>query len=121
MTSALSETAHLDVVRRMAMQPNTETSTARVHLTGATPSNTFSIVEFSSEPGKEPPVTTSVNEDRFFCLLEGEWDVRVGTENFRVKAGGSFFAPRGVAYEYRILSPSGRAVVLITYGQRSQR
>lgn len=92
-------------------------SAARVHLTGSTPANAFSIVEFSSAPGNEPPAAAYPTEDRFFCLLEGEWDVRVGSEKFRVKAGGSFFAPRGVNHEYRILSPVGRAVVLITGGQ----
>lgn len=91
----------------------------RVHLSGATPSNAFSIVEFSSSPGNEPPAAVHQSEDRFFCLLEGEWDVSVGDERFRVKAGGSFFAPRGVTHEYRILSPVGRAVVLIT-GNRYQ-
>jgi len=93
-----------------------ETSSARVHLSGSTPSNAFSIVEFSSFPGNEPPPTLHPSEDRFFCLLEGEWEVRVGDERFRVKAGGSFFAPRGVSHEYKILTPVGRAVVLITGG-----
>ncbi len=96
----------------------TDSSSARVHLSGSTPANAFSIVEFSSVPGKEPPPSVYATEDRFFCLLEGEWDVRVGDERFRVKAGGSFFAPRGVHHEYRILSPIGRAVVLITGGQK---
>lgn len=93
---------------------------AKVHLSGVTSTTAFSIVEFSSIPGNEPPTTTYHSEDRLFCLLEGEWDVRVGREQFRVKAGGSFFAPRGVEYHYRILSPVGRAVVLITAG-RCQR
>ncbi|MCW5963884.1 MAG: cupin domain-containing protein [Bryobacterales bacterium] len=97
-----------------------DNSSARVHLSGSTPANAFSIVEFSSMPGNEPPTSVHASEDRFFCLLEGEWDVRVGDERFRVKAGGSFFAPRGVAHEYRILSPLGRAVVLITAGSRHQ-
>lgn len=96
-----------------------ETASARVHLSGSTPANAFSIVEFCSAPGKEPPAAAHASEDRFFCLLEGEWDVRVGEERFRVKAGGSFFAPRGVDHEYRILSPVGRAVVLITGGPRN--
>ncbi len=101
-------------------QVPTDSSSARVHLSGSTPANAFSIVEFSSMPGKEPPPSVHPGEDRFFCLLEGEWDVRVGEERFRVKAGGSFFAPRGIDHEYRILSPTGRAVVLITAGPKFQ-
>lgn len=95
-------------------------SWARVHLSGSAANTAFSIVEFTSSPGNEPPRMTHEQEDRFFCLLEGEWDVSVGSESFRVKAGGSFFAPHGVAHGYRILSPIGRAVVLITGGARWQ-
>lgn len=90
------------------------TADHRVHLSGEVHTGTFSIVEFSAVPGAEPPATSSESEDRFFCLLEGEWEVRVGEDQFRVKAGGSFHAPRGVEYDYRILSPLGRAVVLVT-------
>lgn len=86
----------------------------RVHLTGEVHTGTFSIVEFSAVPGAEPVSASNDAEDRFFCLLEGEWDVRVGDDRFRVKAGGSFHAPPGVSYDYRILSPLGRAVVLVT-------
>ncbi|MCC7341433.1 MAG: cupin domain-containing protein [Bryobacterales bacterium] len=74
---------------------------------------TFSIVEFSATPEAEPE-TFCETEDRFFCLLEGEWEVRVGEDQFQVKAGGSFHAPPGVSYDYRVISPFGRAVVLLT-------
>ncbi|MDZ7640096.1 MAG: cupin domain-containing protein [Bryobacterales bacterium] len=86
----------------------------RVHLSGEVHTGSFSIVEFSATPGAEPAATASDSEDRFFCLLEGEWEVRIGDDHFRVKAGGSFHAPRGVSYDYRVLSPLGRAVVLVT-------
>jgi quercetin dioxygenase-like cupin family protein len=120
LTSAFSEAASLDIVRHLASQPTTESSTAKVHLTGSSPANTFSIVEFASKPGNEPAVIKSASEDRFFCLLEGEWDVQVGDENFRVKAGSSFYAPRGLPYSYRILTPSARAIVLITCGPQAR-
>ena len=93
---------------------NTATSTERVHLSGNVHTGTFSIVEFSARPGMESAAPASDMDDRFFCLLEGEWEVRVGMDKFRVKAGGSFHAPRGVSCEYRVLSPLGRAVVLVT-------
>lgn len=73
----------------------------------------FSIVEFSATPDAKPDVFCET-EDRFFCLLEGEWEVRIGEDQFQVKAGGSFHAPPGVSYDYRVISPFGRAVVLLT-------
>lgn len=121
-TRSMSNPAPIDnaYVPRPQDRGSAALGSARVHLSGVTSTNAFSIVEFSSTPGHEPPTTTYHTEDRFFCLLEGEWDVRVGGEQFRVKAGGSFFAPRGVEHQYRILSPVGRAVVLITAGRRQQ-
>lgn len=85
----------------------------RVHLSGEVHTGTFSIVEFSATPEVEPRNFCAA-EDHFFCLLEGEWEVRVGDDQFQVKAGASFHAPPGVAYDYRVISPFGRAVVLLT-------
>lgn len=85
----------------------------RVHLSGEMQTGSFSIVEFSATPDAKPDVFCET-EDRFFCLLEGEWEVRIGEDQFQVKAGGSFHAPPGVSYDYRVISPFGRAVVLLT-------
>ena len=86
----------------------------RVHLSGEMHTGTFSIVEFSATPETKPEEPFSEINDRFFCLLEGEWDVRIGDDHFRVKAGGSFHAPPGVSYDYSVVSSLGRAVVLLT-------
>ena len=89
-------------------------SRQRVHLSGEVHTGAFSIVEFSATPEVEPE-NFCETEDRFFCLLEGEWEVRVGEDQFQAKAGASFHAPPGTAYEYRVISPFGRAVVLLTH------
>lgn len=74
----------------------------------------FSIVEFSATPDIPAHDNFSQTEDRFFCLLEGEWMVRIGEDEFQATAGSSFHAPPGVPHSCRVLTPFGRAVVLVT-------
>ncbi|MCC6264518.1 MAG: cupin domain-containing protein [Bryobacterales bacterium] len=96
------------------MPANLGSNGQRVHLSGEMHTGTFSIVEFSATPEVKPEAFCET-EDRFFCLLEGEWEVRVGEDQYQVKAGGSFHAPPGVSYDCRVISPFGRAVVLLTH------
>lgn len=85
-----------------------------VHLTGEMDTGAFSVIEFSATSQTPPHEGFSHTEERFFCLLEGEWEVRVGEDRFRARAGGSFHALAGVPYSYRVVTPFGRAVVLVT-------
>src|SRR5258708_29262236 len=45
----------------------------------------FCLVEATLAPGNEPPPHEHSREDELFCVLEGEFDVYVGKEAFKVK------------------------------------
>lgn len=112
----MTSQANLQAVRPQgSIMPTDLGSTGqRIHLSGEMHTGTFSIIEFSATSETKPDEAFSEMDDRFFCLLEGEWDVRIGEDHFRVKSGGSFHAPAGVSCEYNVISPLGRAVVLLT-------
>jgi quercetin dioxygenase-like cupin family protein len=54
----------------------------------------FFLVEAMLAPGTEPPPHVHTREDELFYVLEGEFDVYVGKEAFKVKTGECVFLPR---------------------------
>lgn len=65
----------------------------------------FSIIDANTEPGKEPPPHIHTHEDELFYVLEGEFDVYVGDEAFKVGAGECVFLPRLRPHAFVIRSP----------------
>jgi quercetin dioxygenase-like cupin family protein len=51
------------------------------------------LVEAMLAPGTEPPSHVHTREDELFYVLEGEFDVYVGKEAFKVKRGNACFFP----------------------------
>ena len=54
----------------------------------------FFLVEAMLAPGTEPPPHVHTREDELFYVLEGEFDVYVGKEAFKVETGECVFLPR---------------------------
>src|SRR5262249_21696842 len=54
----------------------------------------FFLVEAMLAPGTEPPPHVHTREDELFYVLEGEFDVYVGKEAFKMKTGECVFLPR---------------------------
>ena len=65
-------------------------------------------------PLTEPPPHVHTREDELFYVLEGEFDVYVGKEAFKVEAGECVFLPRFKPHAFVIRSPRLRVLALFT-------
>ena len=74
----------------------------------------FCLVEATLATGNEPPPHEHSREDELFYVLEGEFDVYVGKEGFKVKRGECVFLPRLKPHAFAIRSPRIRLLTLFT-------
>ena len=74
----------------------------------------FFLVEAVLAPGTEPPPHVHTSEDELFYVLEGEFDVYVGKEAFKVEAGECVFLPRFKPHAFVIRSPRLHVLALFT-------
>ena len=74
----------------------------------------FCLVEATLAPGNEPPPHEHSREDELFYVLEGEFDVYVGKEAFKVGKGECVFLPRLKPHAFAIRSPRIRLLTLFT-------
>ena len=74
----------------------------------------FFLVEAMLGPGTEPPPHVHSREDELFYVLEGEFDVYVGKEAFKVEAGECVFLPRFKPHAFVIRSLRLRVLALFT-------
>jgi len=74
----------------------------------------FLLVEAKLAPGTEPPPHVHTREDELFYVLEGEFDVYVGKDAFKVTAGECVFMPRFKPHAFVIRSPWLRVLALFT-------
>src|SRR5262250_3095210 len=76
----------------------------------------FFLVEATLAPGNEPPPHVHSYEDELFYVLEGEFDVYVGQEAFKVRKGECVFLPRFVPHAFVVRSPQLQLLTLFTPG-----
>ena len=74
----------------------------------------FFLVEAMLAPGTEPPPHVHTREDELFYVLEGEFDVYIGKESFKVEKGECVFLPRFKPHAFVIRSPRLRVLALFT-------
>jgi quercetin dioxygenase-like cupin family protein len=74
----------------------------------------FCLVEATLVPGNEPPPHVHSREDELFYVLEGEFDVYVGADAFKVETGACIFLPKGTPHAFVIRSPRLRLLTLFT-------
>ena len=74
----------------------------------------FCLVEGTLIPGNEPPPHVHSREDELFYILEGEFDVYVGEEAFKVETGECIFLPKFKPHAFVIRSPRLRVLALFT-------
>ena len=63
------------------------------------------------EPGQEHAPHTHAGQDKLYVVLEGEGEVRVGSETQQVTVGDAAFAPSGILHSIRNTG-SARLVVI---------
>jgi quercetin dioxygenase-like cupin family protein len=76
----------------------------------------FFLVEVTLAPGNEPPPHVHSYEDELFYVLDGEFDVYVGQEAFKVRTGECVFLPRFVPHAFVVRSPRLQLLTLFTPG-----
>src|SRR5215467_10966329 len=76
----------------------------------------FSLIEAVMEPGNEPPPHVHSREDELYYILEGEVDVYVGEEAFKVRTGECVFFPKLKPHVFAIRSSRIRLLLIITPG-----
>ena len=76
----------------------------------------FFLVEATLAPGNEPPPHVHSYEDELFYVLQGEFDVYVGQEAFKVRTGECVFLPRFVPHAFVVRSPRLQVLTLFTPG-----
>jgi quercetin dioxygenase-like cupin family protein len=60
-----------------------------------------------------PPAHVHEDQDEWFSVLEGEFDIQVGDDRFKLKAGDSVLAPRKVAHAWACVGDKpGRLLVV---------
>lgn len=76
----------------------------------------FFLVEATLIPGTEPPPHVHSREDELFYVLEGEFDMYVGEEAFKVTTGECVFLPRLKPHGFIIRSARIRVLTLFGPG-----
>ena len=76
----------------------------------------FFLMEATAAPGTEPPPHVHTREDELFYLLQGEVDMYVGKEAFKVETGESTFCPKLKPHAFAIRSRRARVLILATPG-----
>jgi mannose-6-phosphate isomerase-like protein (cupin superfamily) len=72
----------------------------------------FEAIVPAKDPG--PPPHIHKNEDEAFYVLEGEFTVSMGDEEFRARRGDFAFLPRGISHKFRSESDTvGRLLVIV--------
>jgi mannose-6-phosphate isomerase-like protein (cupin superfamily) len=76
----------------------------------------FSLIEAVMGPGNEPPPLVHSREDELYYILEGEFDVYVGEEAFKVQIGECVFLPKLKPHAFVIRSSRIRLLLITTPG-----
>ena len=79
--------------------------------TGKQSNNQIAIFEAKGIPGMEPPPHMHTNEDEWYYLLEGEFAIKVGGDEFKAVTGDYVFFPRKIRHEFKVLSPTFRCLI----------
>lgn len=88
-----------------------------VHVSGAQTGGEFSLIEGAMPPGGDGGLHVHTQEDETLHLLEGKLHVTIGQENFVLKVGESYFAPRNIPHRLRNLgNVTARAMLINTPG-----
>jgi mannose-6-phosphate isomerase-like protein (cupin superfamily) len=86
----------------------------RVLLSSKQTGGQFSMIEGTMPPGGDGGLHIHLREDESMHILEGELEVTIGDSVTVLKAGSSYFAPRGVPQRLRNLGATPMRGILVT-------
>jgi mannose-6-phosphate isomerase-like protein (cupin superfamily) len=75
----------------------------------------FSMTDYLSKPGNEPPAHVHDREDEFLYVLEGRIDAYIGKEVFPTGPNEGVYFPKSVPHTFKILTPL-RMLILMSPG-----
>ena len=76
----------------------------------------FSMTEYMSKPGNEPPAHVHNREDEFFYVLEGRIDAYVGKEVLSAGQNEGIYLPKFIPHTFKILTPQLRMLIWMSPG-----
>lgn len=76
----------------------------------------MSVLEMTLPIGHSPPLHIHRNQDEIFHILEGTMRFHVNGGEMTAHAGQTVLAPRNVPHTFRIESPEGARVLVMTQG-----
>jgi quercetin dioxygenase-like cupin family protein len=85
-----------------------------VHADSSDTNGQFSVLEFHSVPGAEPPMHVHDNEDEIFIVLDGQMKVNCGGVEKVLSPGDSAVARRGTPHTFQILTPALHSLAIFT-------
>jgi quercetin dioxygenase-like cupin family protein len=95
--------------------------TITVKATAEQTGGTLAVIEVLAAPGGGPPPHVHANEDEFWYVLDGEFEILHGTDTLRLTAGGFAFVPRGTLHRFEnVADTPGRVLIGFTPGAFGQ-
>ena len=76
----------------------------------------FSMTEYLSKPGNEPPAHVHDREDEFIYVLEGRLDAYIGEQVFSASRNEGAYFPKFVPHTFRIHTPQLRMLIWMSPG-----
>ena len=76
----------------------------------------FSMTEYLSKPGNEPPAHVHDREDEFLYVLEGRIDAYIGKEVFSAGQNEGVYFPKFIPHTFRIITPELRMLIWMSPG-----
>jgi mannose-6-phosphate isomerase-like protein (cupin superfamily) len=76
----------------------------------------FSMTEYLSKPGNEPPAHVHDREDEFVYVLEGRIDAYIGKEVFSAGQNEGVYFPKLIPHTFTILAAQLRMLILMSPG-----
>ena len=76
----------------------------------------FSMTEYLSKPGNEPPAHVHSREDELLYVLEGRIDAYIGKDVFSAGQNEGVYLPKFMPHTFRILTPRLRMLIWMSPG-----
>lgn len=85
--------------------------------TSAETGGAYTVIENVSLPGNGPPPHLHENEDESIYVIDGEFEILLGTKTMRAEPGAFVFVPKGTVHRFRCTgSTPGKVLLHFTPG-----